>query len=182
MEYGCADGIWLEYLARNNPDKTFIGVEWNEAAHRYAVTRRQPGLDNLSFRCEDMSEPPGVVECDLCWSLGGIEHFSESARVLTAWVRRLSPGGHCFLTTPNLLNRPWITKRHGLQPEHYLGMDQLIVDTYGYAEIWAPNHFLRVAIDAGLEVVESGVIACLAYEKPNYLIGLKRRDKREVQD
>lgn len=177
VEYGCGDGVWLEYLAANNPSRKLTGVEWNEPLYEYAVTVRQPGLENLEFICADMSKPEGIVECDVCWSLGGIEHFSDSVSVLREWVEKLTPDGLCFLTVPNLMNRHWIQRRHGISPDVYLGKDRVVTDSYGYAEIWSPNHFAMVAMEAGLEVMEMGEISCLKYEKPLYLKGLKRRNK-----
>lgn len=177
VEYGCGDGAWLQYLATNNPARHFTGVEWEDTLYEYAVTVRKPGLDNLEFLKADMSEPEGIQPCDVCWSLGGIEHFSNSTKVLGHWVEKLTPDGICFLTVPNLMNREWITQRHGISPDVYLGKDRVVTDSYGYAEMWSPNHFIRVAMDAGLEVVEVGVISCLEFEKPLYLVGLKRSDK-----
>jgi len=177
VEYGCGDGAWLHYLAVNNPAREFIGVEWNDSLYEYCTTVQKRGVKNLEFVQADISEPDGVFECDVCWSLGGIEHFSESAKVLKTWVDKLTPDGICFLTVPNLMNRNWINRRHGIPPEVYLGKDRVITDSYGYAEMWAPNHFIKVAMDAGLEIMEMGVISCLAYEKPLYLKGLKRSDR-----
>ena len=177
VEYGAGDGIWLEYMAKNNPHREFVGVEWNERAYNYCVEVRGLGLENLDFICADMSEPEGVVECDVCWSFGGIEHFSEPWRVLKAWVDKLSPDGLCFLTAPNLLNRRRVERRFGFSPKQYLGKDRLTTEDYGYSEIWAPNYFTKVAMDAGLEVLEVGEISCLEEEKPRYVLGLKRSDK-----
>ena len=174
VEYGCGDGIWLRYLARNNPHKKFIGVEWNDSLYNHCM--RYP-MENVEFVQADISEPEGVFECDVCWSTGGIEHFSEPVTVLSAWVDKLTPDGVCFLTVPNLLNREWLKRRHGMSPPDYLGKDRIVTDGYGYAELWAPNHFINVAMEAGLEVMEMGVISCLEYEKPLYLKGLKRPDK-----
>ncbi len=177
VEYGAGDGIWLEYLAKNNPDKDFVGVEWNERSYRYCVDVRGLGLENLSFIQADMSEPEGVVECDLHWSFGGIEHFSDPKKVLTAWVDALTPDGLCLLTAPNLLNRQRVERRFGFSPEEYLGKDKLTTEDYGYSEIWAPNFFTRFAMASGLELLEVGEISCLEEEKPRYIVGLKRSDK-----
>lgn len=177
VEYGCGDGGWLHYLAVNNPSRQFIGVEWNESLYDYCMKVQKPGVKNLTFVQADISEPEGVFEADVCWSLGGIEHFSKSAKVLKTWVDKLTPDGLCFLTVPNLLNRNWIKRRHNIPPEDYLGKDRVITDSYGYAEMWVPNHFIKVAMEAGLEVIEFGTISCLQYEKPLYLKGLKRSDK-----
>lgn len=175
VEYGCGDGVWLRYLARNNPHKKFIGVEWNDSLYNYCL--RQPSMENLEFVQADISEPEGIFDCDVCWSTGGIEHFSEPVTVLSAWVDKLTPDGVCFLTVPNLLNREWLKSRHGIPTSVYLGKDQIITDGYGYAELWAPNHFIEIAMASGLEVMEMGVISCLKAEKPLYLKGIKRSDK-----
>lgn len=177
VEYGCGDGSWMHYLAINNPSREFVGVEWNDTLYEYCMEIQKPGVENLEFVQADMSEPEGILECDVCSSLGGIEHFSESVTVLKGWVDKLTPDGLCFLTVPNLLNRNWIDKRHKIPPEDYLGKDRVITDSYGYAEMWTPNHFINVAIEAGLEIIESGVISCLRFEKPLYLKGRKRADK-----
>jgi len=180
VEYGAGDGIWLEYLAKNNPDREFVGVEWNERAYNYCVDVRGVGLKNLSFIQADMSEPEGVIECDLCWSFGGIEHFSTPWTVLSAWVKALSPDGLCFLTAPNLLNRRRVQNRFGFSPEQYLGKDRMVTERkidYGYSEIWSPNYMTKFVMDSGLEVLEVGEISCLEEEKPRYIIGLRRADK-----
>lgn len=177
VEYGCGDGAWLEYLAANNPSRVFFGVEWEDTLHEYSVNVRSPGLDNLVFLQADMSEPEGILECDVCWSLGGIEHFSEHIAVLRAWVDKMNPDGICFLTVPNLMNREWIQNRHNIPPDVYLGEDRVVTDSYGYAEMWSPNYFIKVAMEAGLEVMEVGEISILDFEKPLFLKGLKRRDK-----
>lgn len=174
VEYGCGDGVWLRYLAKNNPGTKFIGVEWNDSLYDYCMA--QPAKGNLEFVQADISEPEGVFECDVCWSLGGIEHFSEPVTVLKPWVDKLSPDGICFLTVPNLMNRERLKRRFGLPPEVYLGVDWVALDVFGYQEIWAPNYFIRVAMKAGLEVMELGTISGLK-AAPLYLKGLRRSDQ-----
>lgn len=172
--HNCGDGVWLRYLAKHNRRKKFIGVEWNDSLYDYCMA--QPAMENLEFVQADMSEPEGVFECDVCYSLGGIEHFSEPVTVLKTWVDKLSPDGICFLTVPNLMNRERLKRRFGLPPEVYLGVDWVALDVFGYQEIWAPNYFIRVAMKSGLEVMELGSISCLKAD-PLYLKGLKRSDQ-----
>lgn len=154
VDYGCGDGLWLEYLARNNPARSFIGVEWNEKLFSYAEMNRGLGLKNVKLVRADMSEPEGIHGCDFFFCFGGIEHFSVSEEVLKKWVDKLSPGGGCIITAPNILSEDWLRTRCGIDPETVRGKDKIATDSYGYEEIWSPSYFLGMVMNAGLEVLE----------------------------
>jgi len=174
VDYGAGDGIWSEYLSRNNPTRRFIAVEWNKDLYEYAITVRKPGLDNLEVVQADMSEPEGIFACDFFFCFGGLEHFSEHAKVLKAWVDRLSLDGKCIVTVPNLLNREFLKNRCGINPEDVLGEERVVTASYGYEELWAPNHLAKVVMDSGLELMELGILEALHYDRPLYFVGLKR--------
>ena len=177
VDYGAGDLVWTEYLAANYPTKKFIAVEWNRTLYDYAVNVRRPGLDNVEVVLADMSTPEGVFPCDLFFCFGGLEHFSEHVKVLKAWVDKLSPNGECIVTIPNLLNREWLKSRCNIDPETVRGEDRIITDAYGYEELWSPNYFARFAMDAGLEIMELGILEALQSDRPIYMIGLKRDDE-----
>lgn len=177
VEYGFGDGVWIEYLASQHPTKKFIGVEWNDELFKYASDVRRPGLNNLDLVKADMSKPEGVISCDFFFCFGGIEHFEAHTEVLKAWTDKLSLDGQCILTIPNLLNREWLRNRCGIDPEKVKGEDRIVTDSYGYEEIWSPNYAAKVAVDAGLEILELGIFEALPSERPIYVVGLKRRDK-----
>lgn len=177
VDYGAGDGLWSEYLARNNPTRQFVAVEWNKRLFEYAVTVRKPGLSNLEVVKADMSEPEGVFPCNFFFCFGGLEHFSEHVKVLRAWADKLTPGGQCIVTVPNLLNREWLKSRCGIDEETVRGLDRYVTKSYGYEELWTPNYLAQVVISTGLEIMELGVLEALSYDRPLYFVGLKRSDK-----
>lgn len=175
VDYGAGDGVWSEYLASNYPTKKFIAVEWNKTTYEYMVTVRKPGLPNLETVQADMTVDAGVIPCDFFLCFGGLEHSSDHAEVLKRWVSKLSPGGECIITVPNLLSREWLKTRCGIDPKDVAGQDRVVTDSYGYEELWAPNYLAKFAMEAGLEIMELGLLEVLNLDL--YLVGSKRVDK-----
>jgi len=174
-DYGSGDGAWCEYLAANYPAKRFIAVEWNMTTYGYMVAVRKPGLMNLETIQADMTLDEGVVPCDFFLCFGGLEHSSDHAEVLKRWVSKLTPGGECIITVPNLLSREWLKNRCGIDTKDVAGLDRVVINSYGYEELWSPNYLVKFVMEAGLEMREFGLIETLNSDL--YIIGSKRVDK-----
>ena len=150
-EYGCGDGIWLQYLAKMFPKKRFIGVEWNRRLVRYARLQRLKKLSNVTVFQRDATK--FSVECDFFFAFGVIEHFENSTLVLKSWVKALNPNGFIVITVPNLLNWGRVVARHGLKLEDIKDKDIVATKAYGFEWLMSPNTFLKVLMNSGLEVV-----------------------------
>lgn len=174
-EYGCGDGIWLEYLAQLFPEKTFIGVEWNRRLWKYARQKRLKKLKNATVFKKDASKVS--VECDFFFALGVVEHFGDSAEVLKSWVEHLTPKGAAVVTVPNLLNWDRAVKRHGLKLEDLKGRDIAVAKTYGFEQLMSPNTFISLVIDAGLEFALFRWMQELPAERSLLAVAFKRDDK-----
>ncbi len=175
-EYGCGDGIWLEYLADLFPDKNFVGVEWNKQILAYAQEKRVKNVKNVKLYRKDATKY--FVDCDLLYGFGVVEHFSNSVEVMRQWTEHLSPNGFAVLTVPNLLNSIYISRRFQLPLEQVLYKDEVPTDVYGLTQLWSHNTFLKKIMDAGLEMLYFKVIDELETEKPMLAVAFKRPIKR----
>jgi 2-polyprenyl-3-methyl-5-hydroxy-6-metoxy-1,4-benzoquinol methylase len=103
LEVGSGDSIWLPYLGR----KTGImvaGLDYSERGCELA--RRQlanAGVEGTVF-CADLFETPTeeIGRYDFVYSLGMVEHFSDTAAVLGKLLKLVNPGGVLFTEVPNL--------------------------------------------------------------------------------
>ena len=174
-EYGCGDGVWLEYLAKEHPEKQFIGVEWNDKLFEYAKTKRLNNLRNVELFCCDATK--FSVECDLWYAFGVVEHFNEASAVMRMWTKHLHPNGFAVVTAPNLLNSLYVAERFRMPLERLEGKDEVVVDVYGFEQLWSHNIFLRKVMDAGLEILLFRIIEELADERAMLTVAFKRGEK-----
>ena len=176
VEYGCGDGIWTEYLAKQFPTKQFIGVEWNENLAQYARVKRFQNLKNVEFHQEDATQ--FYVDCDLFFAFGVVEHFDEASNVMKKWTEHLSPNGFAVITAPNLLNSLHNVRRHKLTLEEIESKDEVVVTSYGFEQLWSHNVFIKKVMDAGLELLLFRIIEELKSERPMLAVAFKREKKR----
>jgi trans-aconitate methyltransferase len=175
-EYGCGDGIWLEYLAGLFPTKNFVGVEWNKQILDYAREKRLKKLKNVKLYRKDATK--FAVDCDMFYGFGVVEHFSNATEVMRRWTEHLSPNGFAVLTVPNLLNSIYISRRFQLSLEEVLYKDEVATDVYGLTQLWSHNIFIQKIMDAGLEMLYFKVVDELESEKPMLAVAFKRPVKR----
>ncbi|MDT8443883.1 MAG: class I SAM-dependent methyltransferase [Desulfuromonadales bacterium] len=123
LEIGCGNSQWLAWFARQN--RSVSGVDYSELGCDMARLRTKAQGCEVSIHCGDMfkisTETVGLH--DLVYSIGVVEHFSDTTEIVRSLSRFVKPGG-CLLTViPNLRSM------HGLmawlyQPEllakHYL--------------------------------------------------------------
>jgi SAM-dependent methyltransferase len=95
LDSGCAAGALLELLRSRGWETT--GVEISPAAD-YA--RRKRGLDVRSLPLEENRFPENHF--DLVWASHLIEHLAEPQVFVREAYRICAPGGHFFVTTPNI--------------------------------------------------------------------------------
>jgi len=176
-EYGCGDGIWLEYLGGKYPDKKFIGLEWNERLVEYAKEHRVKNLENVTIHQADISQH--CVDCDFLFALGVMEHFDNAVDVVKTWVDHLDSNGFALITVPNLLHTVYVHFRHNLPFQQVLGKDAIPVEAYGFEWLWSHNTFLRNVMDAGLEILFYRIIE-ESNERGQLVVAFKRSDKTSL--
>jgi SAM-dependent methyltransferase len=96
LDIGCATGALLETLARRGWKTT--GVEISTPQAEYA--RRVRKLDITTKPLEENHFPDNSFTVVLASHL--IEHLNDPASLIREVYRILEPGGHCFITTPNI--------------------------------------------------------------------------------
>jgi glycosyltransferase involved in cell wall biosynthesis/SAM-dependent methyltransferase len=103
LDYGCAEGVICNTLARRFPDKTFVAVDFNDGnislASKYAT---EDGLGNIEFHY--------IRETDEIASLGGgfgaaicsevLEHVTEPWALIDRLEQECVDGARIITTTP----------------------------------------------------------------------------------
>lgn len=103
IELGCADSLWLPYLAQHYDSDTH-GVDFSELGCYLA----QQNLDRTgatgTIHCEDVFAfaKKHRTAFDFVYSLGLIEHFSNPKAILAEIYGLLKPGGTALTVAPNL--------------------------------------------------------------------------------
>lgn len=174
VEYGCGDGIWLEYLAKKFPGKQFMGIEWNRRLVDYGELKRLKDFANVTVDCRDATKY--AVPCDMYFAFGVVEHFQNATEVMQKWTMKLSPNGFAVITVPNLLNYIYNNRRFNLKFEDMFGKNEVVVDAYGFEQLWSHNAFLKKIMDAGLEILFFRIVEEID-ERPMLVIAFKRGEK-----
>ena len=103
IELGCADSLWLPYLARNY-DGNCYGVDFSELGCQLAQRNLALAGTKATIICEDLfafaKTHRGTF--DFVYSMGLVEHFSTPQAILGEMYSLLKPGGTMLTVTPNL--------------------------------------------------------------------------------
>jgi SAM-dependent methyltransferase len=134
LEVGCGNSIWLPYVARKTGVEV-AGLDYSETGCELA--RRQLASNGVSgtIYCRDLfaGDNESIGTYDLVYSLGMVEHFTDTNQVLGKLLDLVRPGGFLLTEVPNLKSV------HGLltwlwQPElmakHKALSKRNIVDAY----------------------------------------------------
>jgi 2-polyprenyl-3-methyl-5-hydroxy-6-metoxy-1,4-benzoquinol methylase len=154
VDVGCGSGVVSDFLAQSGA--SVIGIDGNDAALTFA---RQ------TFRRENLRFEKGLVDrdfqlprpADAIYCLEVIEHIypAQAAEMLRVFHRRLAPGGHIYLTTPNA---------HSMWPalEWMLDTFQLVPSMAGHQHVAAYTRgtLARLCEESGF-IIEHLVTTCL---------------------
>jgi 2-polyprenyl-3-methyl-5-hydroxy-6-metoxy-1,4-benzoquinol methylase len=103
FEVGCGNSIWLPYIARKTGAEVG-GLDYSEGGCELA--RRQLASHGVSGKifCRDLFEvdDKSVGTYDFVYSLGMVEHFTDTTQVLAKLLELVNPGGVLFTEVPNL--------------------------------------------------------------------------------
>jgi 2-polyprenyl-3-methyl-5-hydroxy-6-metoxy-1,4-benzoquinol methylase len=112
LEVGCARSVWLPYFARQYGLRV-AGLDYSEEGCRQSeailATAGVPG----EVHCADMFAPPESLlgAFDFVFTLGVIEHFTDTASAIAALARFLRPGGTMITVIPNMNGSPGVLQK-----------------------------------------------------------------------
>jgi SAM-dependent methyltransferase len=127
------------------------GVDISEPTTRQARAEFPAGM--LRGVVADVRRLPfGAESFDAIYSMGTIEHFSDSEKALDEMTRVLRPGGRAIVGVPNRLD-PF------LRPAFVSVLYHLGLYDYGFEKSYTRGALRRMVQAAGLEVVgETGIL------------------------
>ena len=102
-EVGCADSVWVPHLIAQGADVT--GIDYSETG----IDRLRDALRRQDMRASlitgDMFDAEAMPRgsCDVVFSLGLVEHFTDGAAAARAVAALLKPGGVMITVVPNLI-------------------------------------------------------------------------------
>ena len=103
LEVGCGNSIWLPYVARET-GATVAGLDYSEAGCE--LSRRQLAAEGIKGEifCADLfqANAADIGRYDFVYSLGMVEHFTDTVEVLARLLEFVRPGGMLFSEVPNL--------------------------------------------------------------------------------
>ena len=101
LDVGCGYGFGTRRLAELNPDKKFVGIDFDKKAIDFAIKRNK--LKNIKFYLMDATKLGFRKNYfDSVVSIENLEHVPDYKRYLEEINRVVKDEGILFLTTPNL--------------------------------------------------------------------------------
>ena len=103
IELGCADSLWLPYLAKNYDGECY-GIDFSELGCQLAQRNLALAGVEGTILCKDIFTytKTHIADFDFVYSMGLIEHFTSPQAVLEEMYSLLKPGGTMLTIIPNL--------------------------------------------------------------------------------
>lgn len=103
LEVGCARSVWLPYFAQTYGLKV-SGVDYSEDGCCQAEALLSMSSTEGQVVCADLFAPPNEMlgAFDYVFSLGVVEHFTDTGVCMAAMARFLRPGGIAITIIPNM--------------------------------------------------------------------------------
>lgn len=103
IELGCADSLWLPYLAKKY-DSECYGIDFSELGCQLAQRNLALAGAEGTILCEDifLFTKTHTADFDFVYSMGLIEHFTSPQAVLEEMYSLLKPEGTMLTIIPNL--------------------------------------------------------------------------------
>jgi SAM-dependent methyltransferase len=131
LEVGCGNSVWLPYLARKT-GALVAGLDYSEAGCELARHRlAAEGVEGKVF-CADLfrADAGEVGRYDFVYSMGMVEHFTNTVEVLSKLLTLVNPGGVLFTEVPNLKSihglMSWVWQPELLAKHKPLGKGDLV--------------------------------------------------------
>jgi len=146
LDYGCAHGMFTNYLAQVFPNVNFIGVDVSSAAIEQADKKAvELKLDNVAFHLDDWLDTESLsaghfTNCDMLILGEILEHVPDPVDFMETVSSVVGTGTHIVITTPigpweSLSYEKEYPKRYHLH--HYERSD--LQDMFGHHEDFAVN-------------------------------------------
>jgi len=97
LDFGCANGFSTRRLARQHPNRSFLGIDLNpDMIRAAAMVDEEPPLTHLVFRCQDIDNEPIVESPDFIYCIRVLQNMPSieaQKRAIETLCRALGPGG-----------------------------------------------------------------------------------------
>lgn len=95
LELGCGQGINSTYLAKQNPDRQFIGLD-------LSLRKKPSDVDNFTQRQGDYHEMPGIKDqsIDLMFTIEALCYSTQKDKFLRTCRKKLKPNGRLIIVDP----------------------------------------------------------------------------------
>lgn len=143
LEVGCGDSSWLPYLARKHEISEVAGIDYSSQACKLARDRLEiEGIEG-DVQCADLFEDDlsRIGTFEFVYSIGVVEHFSDTADVVRRLARLVKPGGTLLTDVPNLRSihgfLSWLWQPDNLAKHILLSKKHLLsaYDSAGFQEV-----------------------------------------------
>lgn len=103
LDVGCGKGLLLRAFGRRRSDLALNGVEPSRNARRFS----ERIMPQVAIHVGVLAESPCAQEqYDLVTSIGVVEHVPDPVAFLRELAARVAPGGHLFVSVPNVEDNP----------------------------------------------------------------------------
>jgi SAM-dependent methyltransferase len=126
LDAGCSRGDLLTFLAEQEPDWKFVGLELEGDRIQMAESiRRCTNLQNISYLRADICQLPFENDFDVVVCSDVMEHIADDRTAFTNLTRALRRGGYLVITSPSvpqpkhLPTVKWRERRVGFHPSEY---------------------------------------------------------------
>jgi trans-aconitate methyltransferase len=122
LEIGCGTGKFLDQLAADYPDLSFVGVDIDASMVEHA--QRKHTRANARFEHRDLTQEGETAAYQFIYSIDLIHHIKDFSTFFRAVHRALSPGGTWLVIEPNVYH-PYIyrfiekMRRAGFDEDQY---------------------------------------------------------------
>jgi len=113
LDFGCANGIWLERVLAYNTKASGVGIDISKSLIEYANSRN---LKRGSYLCNSDKWPKHSSSFDYCISLDVFEHVEEKEAEVKEIYNRMQKGGKFIFYTLNPDNKytfDWLFEEFG---------------------------------------------------------------------
>jgi len=142
LEVGVGTGRMPKFLRENGVKGDIFGIDITENVYR---------SETIGIVGDARFLPLASESFDFVWSLGVVEHFSETALAIKEHARVAKTGGHVLVTTPHLsLFTPFRLLAHWALDRKYGAFNEIQGRNLSLSLI------TKYAESAGLHVIQSG--------------------------
>lgn len=103
LEVGCAQSVWLPYFAKEFGFE-ITGLDYSEhGCEQERTILASAGIDGTIICGDLFSPPPSLLESfDVLVTFGVVEHFTDTAEMISKLAVFLKPGGRIITVIPNM--------------------------------------------------------------------------------